>query len=330
MKREPHAASQSVSREASEWFVFLQDDPDDLSLRHRFEQWLNTSPAHQAAWAETLRAASLSESLLPFDARQWRSADRDGEGDGDVDEGRVRTGHRKWAVAIGTLAVAAALAFLAMPAMLLRLEADFRTGTAELRQIDLQDGSTVTLAADSAIAIDYAANERRVRLLSGEAFFSVTPDLERPFRVATQSVTVSVLGTSFDVDIQRDGVAVAVVEGRVKVTSHGVDETLDGGQAIRVAAQAALVDRTTRSPMAASAWRHGQLLMEDRPFAEAVGALERYYTGSILVVGGALRDRPVTGVFDLRDPEAALRTMAKALGAEVRRVSPWLLVVTGF
>lgn len=328
MKREPPAASQSVSREASEWFVFLQDDPDDLSLRHRFEQWLNASPAHQAAWAETLRAASLSESLLPFDARQWRSVDRDG--DGNVDGGRVRTGHRKWAVAIGALAVAAALAFLAMPAMLLRLEADFRTGTAELRQIDLQDGSTVTLAADSAIAIDYAANERRVRLLSGEAFFSVTPDSDRPFRVATQSVTVSVLGTSFDVDIQRDGVAVAVVEGRVKVTSRGVDETLDGGQAIRVAAQAAQVDRITRSPMAASAWRHGQLLMEDRPFAEAVGALERYYTGSILIVGGALRDRPVTGVFDLRNPEAALRTMAKALGAEVRRVSPWLLVVTGF
>ena len=70
--------------------------------------------------------------------------------------------------------------------------------------------------------------------------------------------------------------------------------------------------------------------MEDRPFGDAIAYLERYYGGSIFVVGDALRRRPVTGIFDLNDPEAALRTMAKALDAEVRRVSPWLLLVSAF
>jgi transmembrane sensor len=325
MESEPRAASQNVSREASEWFVFLQDDPEDLSLRHRFERWLSASPAHAAAWAETLRAASLSESLLPFDARQWRTADP-GRPGRSAPPGRAR---RKWMASLGALAVAAALAFWVGPAVLLHLQADFRTGVAQVRQIDLQDGSIVTMAPGSAIAVGFGPIEREVRLLSGEAFFAVKPDAKRPFTVKAQSLTASVLGTSFDVDLQKNAVSVAVSEGHVRVSAAGVDEIVQGGQAIRVVSGTPRADRSALSTVAAAAWRHGQLVMEDRPFSDAVDYLERYYSGSIVIVGGLLRERPVTGIFDLNDPEAALRTMAKALGVEVRRVSPWLLLVYG-
>lgn len=322
MEGEPSAESRSVSREASEWYVFLQDDPEDLALRHRFERWLSASPANAAAWAETVRAASLSESLLPFDARQW-SAGTTGPAP------RPSRSRQRWAASLGALAVAAALAFWAAPMVLIHLQADFRTGLAEVRQIELQDGSIVTMAPGSAIAIAYETAGREVRLLSGEAFFAVKPDATRPFTVKAQSLTASVLGTSFDVDLQKGAIGVAVTEGRVRVSFAGVDEILQGGQAIRIASDAPRVHRVAPSPVAASAWRHGQLVMEDRPFSDAIGYLERYYDGSIIIVGGTLRERPVTGIFDLNDPEAALRTMAKALGAEVRRVSPWLLLVTG-
>jgi len=323
MEREPSAASLSVSREASEWYVLLQDDPDDLSLRRRFEKWLDASPAHVAAWAETLRAASLSESLLPFDARQWRTVERPVE----PAPSRSGRGRRRMVALLGGLAIAAALAFWAAPSVLLRLEADFRTGTAEVRRIDLQDGSTVTMAPDGAIAVAYRAGGREVRLLSGEAFFAVKPDAERPFTVKARSLTATVLGTSFDVDLQKDAVAVAVIEGRVRVSTDSVDETLQGGQAARIVTGAP-ADRTSPSPAAAAAWRHGQLVMEDRPFGDAVGTLDRYYAGSIVIVSDGLRRRPITGIFDLNDPEGALRTMAKALDVNVRRVSPWLLLVS--
>jgi transmembrane sensor len=324
MEREPSAASLSVSREASEWFVFLQDDPEDKSLRLRFEKWLGADPRHEAAWTETLRAASISESLLPFDAQQWRAAEP-----GTASHGApVARGRRRWMASLGGLAVAACLAFWVAPAVLLRLEADFRTGTAELRQVDLQDGSTVTMAPGSAIAVDFRTGHREVRLLAGEAFFAVKPDANRPFVVKAQSLTASVLGTSFDIDLQKDAVSVSVAEGRVKVEAGHTEEILQGGQAIRVASRPPLVDRTAPSPIAASAWRRGQLVMEDRSFGDAVAYLERYYGGSIVIVGGTLRNRPVTGIFDLNDPEGALRTMAKALDAHVRRVSPWLLLVT--
>lgn len=333
MDREPSAASQSASRAASEWYVFLQDDPDDLALRRRFDKWLDASPAHAAAWADTLRAASLSESLLPFDARQWGRVGGTGEHpfERPVEPAPSRPGRgrrRKVMASLGGLAVAATLAFWAAPTVLLRLEADFRTGTAELRRVDLQDGSIVTLAPESAIAVAYRADGREVRLLSGEAFFAVTPDAARPFTVKARSLVATVLGTSFDVDLQQDAVAVGVVEGRVRVSAGVVDEVLLSGQAVRVAAGAP-AERTAPSPAATAAWRHGQLVMEDRPFGDAVGILERYHGGSIVIVSDGLRRRPITGIFDLNDPEAALRTMAKALDADVRRVSPWLLLVSG-
>lgn len=325
MEREPPGVSLSVSREASEWFVFLQDDPDDASLRLRFERWLSADPTHGAAWAETLRAASVSESLLPFDAQHWRAVEPNVS---PVVAPRALSRPR-WAASAGAFAIAASIAFLAAPALLLRLNADFQTGTAEIRQIDLKDGSTVTMAPGSAIAVAYSAGHREVRLLAGEAYFAVEPDANRPFTVKAQALTASVLGTSFDVDIQKDAVAVSVTEGRVKVEGGQTSEVLQAGQAIRIASQPPVVDRTAPSTIAASAWRRGQLVMEDRPFGDAVAYLQRYYGGSIVIVGSALQDRPVTGIFDLNDPEGALRTMAKALDVKVRRVSPWLLLVSG-
>ncbi len=68
--------------------------------------------------------------------------------------------------------------------------------------------------------------------------------------------------------------------------------------------------------------------MEDGPLGLAVEQLERYFDGAIVLVGASLGERPVTGIFDLRDPEAALRTIGKALDLEVRRVTPWILIVS--
>lgn len=345
MEREPLAASPEASREASEWFVFLQDDPEDSSLRERFERWLSASPAHAAAWTETLRTSSLAESLLPFDARDWRHG-ANGRAGASVVQGRRSLGDvrsssrtqrsparprpRRRLVWLAASAVVTALAVWAAPVVLLHLKADFTTGTAEVRQVTLQDGSVVTLAADSAIAVAFAANERRVRLLAGEAYFSVVPDTARPFHVSADSLTASVLGTSFDVDLRRDTVVVSVAEGRVQVRSAAasIEEILEAGQSVRVATDKPVVQRASQSPQSMAAWRNGQLILEDAPFGAALDQLGRYFAGSIVVIDGGLRERPVTGIFSLRDPEGAVQTIARALGVKVRQMSPWLLVVS--
>ena len=68
--------------------------------------------------------------------------------------------------------------------------------------------------------------------------------------------------------------------------------------------------------------------VRDRPLAEAIDELRGYHAGFILLTDGALGARRVSGVYNLNDPVAALSAMAGAQGAVVRRLSPWVLLVS--
>ena len=77
-----------------------------------------------------------------------------------------------------------------------------------------------------------------------------------------------------------------------------------------------------------AAWRDGQLVAQNVPLRAAVDELRRYYGGSILLTDSALGDRRITGAYNLADPEDALRAIAQAHGGKVRRITPWLLIVS--
>lgn len=88
--------------------------------------------------------------------------------------------------------------------------------------IALADGSTVTLEPDSRIsfATDFGSGKKRDVYLSGEAFFDVTRDVDKPFFVYANELVTKVLGTSFTIRAyQKDeSVRVQVRTGRVSVS----------------------------------------------------------------------------------------------------------------
>jgi transmembrane sensor len=321
MDTQPDPARKRASREATEWSILLRDEPDDADLRRRFEDWRAASPLHEQAWDLTQRASDLAAQALPAFAHEWRPQD----GKDLAAIVRPHRTRRRWLVPAASLALAAVIAVVAAPVVLLRLHADHISDTAEIRSIALEDGSEVTLAPGSAIAVAFHPGERHVELLKGEAFFTVTPDTARPFRVVADTVETAVLGTRFDVRLDQRTVLVAVEEGTVRVTSVTGREILKAGQSLRVDGTGM---RPSDSPELASAWRRGQLYVQNRPLGEAIDGLRRYFAGSIVIADLDLADRPTTGVFNLADPEAALRGMAQAHGAKVRRITPWLLVVS--
>lgn len=325
MEGTPESARKAATLEAAEWSVLLQDDPDDADLRRRFEAWHRQSALNAAAWAGMQGTVAMAAEALPAYAHEWQSIVAE---KARRTRAPTRIGRRRWLVPAASVALAAVIAWAALPSFLLQLEADHVTGTAELRTLRLQDGSEVTLAPDSAVAVTFEPGERRVRLLKGEAFFVVAADRQRPFRVTARSVQASVLGTSFDVRLEESAVTVAVQEGRVRVDAANRGETLQAGQAVRVAGRNILA-ATAEEPSTIAAWRHGQLYLRNRPLGEVVNEIRRYYPGMIIVTDAALAELPTTGVFNVADPEEALRGIAQAQGATVRRLSPWLLVLSG-
>ena len=89
--------------------------------------------------------------------------------------------------------------------------------------VHLPDSSQVELFPHSSLTYDRDFNEsdRRVAL-TGEAFFIVSRDEQRPFFVFTRDVVTRVLGTSFNVSAYRDAdrVTVSVKTGKVSVYAH--------------------------------------------------------------------------------------------------------------
>src|SRR3546814_19462133 len=92
-------------------------------------------------------------------------------------------------------AAAACLAVVSAPTLLLMWQSDYRTGTGEMRNVTLSDGSSVTLDTGSAIAVNYGDGRRGVRLLAGPAWFDVAPDARPPLTVSAPDAWVGVPGT---------------------------------------------------------------------------------------------------------------------------------------
>lgn len=88
---------------------------------------------------------------------------------------------------------------------------------ASVQEMRLDDGSVIVRNKGAVVAVAYTAIERRVRLETGEAHFTVAKDPARPFIVSTGGVDVRAVGTAFNVRLQQGSVEVLVTEGRVGV-----------------------------------------------------------------------------------------------------------------
>lgn len=153
----------------------------------------------------------------------------------------------------------------------------------------LEDGSTIDLNRGAEVEVAYTADRREIRLLRGEANFSVARNPDRPFVVNVGGVEVRAVGTAFNVNLRAQTVEVLVTEGKVRV-SQSNPEPANGGPApaptvmvpILEAGQRMVVslsDRETApkidavSPQQIAhvvAWQPRQLEFNDTPLAQVV------------------------------------------------------------
>lgn len=305
-------------RKASEWMVALLEAPDDPDIRRRFEAWLSADPAHVIDWNE----ASATIAALD-DLRQERSERTKAPVPAPRRRGR-------WAALGVVTAIAAAMA-IAAPGLMMRIQADHWTSVAEQRTVTLPDGSSVQLAPETAIDVAFDHRHRLVRLLKGEALFTVLHQSERPFSVEADGVEVLDIGTAFDVRRRTGSVDVAVLEGAIEVTSPrsapAVRERLQAGDWMRAVADKP-AERGRMPVEEVAAWTRKRLVVKNQPVAEIVDALRPYFDGFIFVRDETIARERLTGVYDLSNPVEAVRAIARAQGASVVQVSPWILILS--
>ncbi len=180
-------------------------------------------------------------------------------------------------------------------------------------QITLPDGSQVWLNANSALKYPshFTGNERLVEI-SGEAYFSVARNKDKPFKVISRGQQIEVLGTGFNVSAYPDDAEVktTLVEGTVQIvnlTSKIVNKLLPGEQSITQEATTAVrqVD-----PNQYIAWKDGRFYFDHTPFDEMIRQVARWYDIEVVYskgipketfTGEMARDLTLQATLDLLD-----------------------------
>lgn len=313
VSRHPPRADIALSDQAIDWMVRLHSGVAGTPERDGFLAWRALSPAHEAAAQE---AEALWDGLGTAGVRV--------RAEGKAGRGRIT---RRAFMAGGVIA-AFGLAATASGPLRRRMLADYSTGVGEAREVMLPDGSRAWLNSSTALALDYSGPRRGIRLLEGQALFTVMPDPARPFVVAAANGWTRAVGTVFDVDMRADSVAVTVVEGVVAVGIDGGPPdgtTMRADQTVRYGRGGITTPQSVDAAMA-TAWRRGKLIFNRRPLEDVVSELRRHTHAQIVIAGSSLKALEVTGVFDLNDPQSVLETIEQTLPVRVLRL-PLLNVI---
>lgn len=337
-----------AQEEAADWLIRLSDAPDDPVLAEQFQGWLAAARQHQIAWDRVCLAWNLLDAVpaaapgtMPTMARPATAPlppprppapTRRRPAPGSA-HGRERTGRapHRWRLVTVAAAAAACLGIWLSGALVL-LDADYVTGIGETRTVRLEDGSTVTLAAGSALSARFAEGRRSIELLSGEAYFDVVRDPARPFVVAAGDTKVEVLGTAFDVRLGTASSDVALARGSVRASfgAGAQSAQMTPGDVLRFDDATRTLTRDRVPVDEIGAWREGRLVVVDARLGAVVEQIRRYHHAWIALPDAALADERVTGIYDLRQPDQALGALVEPFGGKVHSASAYLRVITRF
>ena len=311
-------------QQAAEWFALLCAETATDSERAAWRLWFEQSERHRRAWQLIEAAGRRFEPLQANGNRKLATETLTALRGRRI--GRRRALNLLALVAGGGMAAAGAWRYTALPTLTSNLTADYRTGTGELRDIVLSDGTRLWLNTASAVNSDYRPAQRRLQLIAGEILIETGHDetAARPFVVDTAHGRLRALGTRFSVREYDDSTGVSVYDGAVEISHAGGAQVIEAGRQVRFTRAA--VSASTAADPARQAWSGGVLLADDIALRDLLEELGRYRNGFIRVAP-EVADLRVMGAFPLRDSERALAMLADALTVRVRRVLPWWISV---
>lgn len=312
----PSAASPDpkVDEHAAHWAARLDGSVLSATDRRKLDAWLAQHPDHRTQLSAYCQLSADLEQVLPALAGSLATGPSPAE---DRNRRKSRVG---W-TATAALVAAAAFALIAWIQLPRAQSGQHATASGQRETLALVDGSKIELNAQTNLRIDIDREQRRIRLASGEAFFSVKPDPGRPFVVETPSGSVRVTGTRFAVRSEHEGaLTVLVEEGSVHVLPRdGSSATIPLRAGARLTAEGRhqRIDTLSAPALAdALAWRTGQIVFAGTPLAEALARFGRYH-GRGLVASPEAGPLQLGGRYSLDDLNGFLNAVEQALPVRV-------------
>lgn len=203
-------------------------------------------------------------------------------------------------------------------------------GNRNAYEVVLPDGSKVILRKGSTLRYNKDFEVRDVTL-TGEGFFSVTHDEERPFAVAAGNGSIRVLGTKFNVKAVADApVELFVEEGRVAFAPNSSKydaKIFSQGQAgILVATPNAEVERTASPGQNITSWISGKLVFDHATLDHVLTDLARHFSVPMQVADSSLFACELKADFDHATLENVLETLRFSLNLNIDKTGDSYIV----
>jgi hypothetical protein len=151
-------------------------------------------------------------------------------------------------------------------------------------QVVLPDGTQVWLNSSSSLSYptEFAGNSRTVKL-TGEAYFEVAKDKDKPFYVEMNNVQVKVLGTHFNISAYADDndLTTTLLEGSVQISKNGSQALLKPGQQAVIGSNANAITVSKAHINEAMAWKNGYFMFNDDNIVDIMKKVSRWYDADI-------------------------------------------------
>jgi ferric-dicitrate binding protein FerR (iron transport regulator) len=169
----------------------------------------------------------------------------------------------------------------------------------EKKTILLPDGSLVFLNSNSSISYSKNFKNKRELKLTGEAYFEVKRNPEKPFLVETEKIKTRVLGTSFNIKAYKNRqTKVSVNTGKVEVDIKEICEKIiliKNQQLSIINASEPLLSNDNSEDFIA--WTKNSIVLDNASLGETAIILENWYDIEINFAGKELQELKISGKF---------------------------------
>lgn len=192
--------------------------------------------------------------------------------------------------------------------------------------VTLADGSKVYLDNYSSINYpkQFKGEIRDISLTKGQAFFKIHRDPAKPFVIRINHSSVTVLGTSFNIDRRNGQIAVNVSTGKVKFQAYENSNTvsvLPAGtgvvfyEALRKLVKLNVPEQNNK------AWLTHELNFVDTPLPEVFNQLEDCYKIKIGIQGSIAKSKKLNASFSDSPLNDILEILQETYPIKIKKVS---------
>jgi len=316
------ASSEAIREAAAIWFARMRR-PDADQFKPEFDIWLAESGDHRTAYNRMAETFSLGKNLTsnlglnnPVAEPQRPSARR---GELILVACSILLGSgfaaALWNERFGALGTRQVSALPAAPAGV-----ELATGEDQLRSIRLNDGSWVTLDANSQVTATISSDARTLQLVRGRARFRVAHD-GRPFIVSAGMGSVIARGTVFDVALHERGeLSVELLQGSVDVVTRSAaradapvirTQKLTPGHRLMVSLQK---DVSPIGRLSHDGWIEAPIDFDNARLADVVAQANFGAPRPIRVADASVGDLRVSGTFRIGDTRQLAQRLATLFG----------------